>query len=773
MNEGLERNRHVVSSAAQRFEPLTSADGRRPIASIGPGAIERVLVINLDRQPARWDRICDHLGAVDLASGRSLRDVVERIPAIDGLATPLDRFPAEIASAYTLADFYAVDPQPALEHLENRSGIVIPTSPQELAVAASHLRIWRRVAAGGENALVLEDDAELCAEFGGWIDRAWNDLAQVAPNGFDILYLSYRPVESGMRAEVRSPLLLQPTAGLWWLSGYVLSPRGARRLLAALPIVGPVDQWVNHQLPRLEAFATRQQLIRQCEHGESDNRYSIIPILRTARGARLPQRVTGHNPADSDLVPHARSARRSPVFGIGLSKTGTTSLHEALSALGYRSCHWQSDEFSGHLSALIDAGEELPFEAFTDVASVVERFRDLDRLYPDAAFILTTRDLDDWLRSRARHVSLNRAEVASGVAQHSWTSIDFDAWKSERIRHHESVLRHFKSQPDKLLIFDICGGDGWEPLCKFLRCAVPSQPFPRVDPLSVRDGQVSLQRAVHVVRSATSIELPHDDLPWIDKPEVRPSPPNADTPTVATATAGGSYYLVVDDEMAQLTERWVTLADTFDTNLAMFRPANVTSAADGVTRLEVRAERAADRDFTAGGIATPEDPDRWFQFGRFEAELRPAAADGLLTGLFLYRRDPWQEIDLEFLGRDPTKLLANVYYNPGVSGDLYNYGSRGTPVLVDLGFDASVEFHRYAIEWDPMGIRWLVDDEVVYARSEHPTPVPNLPLRFYTTTWPIDAIELAGRVSPDSLPAVTAVRSMRISTWTPAVSRPS
>jgi beta-glucanase (GH16 family) len=43
---------------------------------------------------------------------------------------------------------------------------------------------------------------------------------------------------------------------------------------------------------------------------------------------------------------------------------------------------------------------------------------------------------------------------------------------------------------------------------------------------------------------------------------------------------------------------------------------------------------------------------------------------------------------------------------------------RGTPVLIDLGFDPSEDFHRYAIEWDPNGMRWFVDRELVFARAE-------------------------------------------------------
>ena len=52
--------------------------------------------------------------------------------------------------------------------------------------------------------------------------------------------------------------------------------------------------------------------------------------------------------------------------------------------------------------ALIDAGGPLRFEAYTDVTSIVERYEELDRRFPTAAFILTVRKLDDWLASRAR-----------------------------------------------------------------------------------------------------------------------------------------------------------------------------------------------------------------------------------------------------------------------------------------------------------------------------------------------------------------------------------
>ncbi len=456
------------------------------------------------------------------------------------------------------------------------------------------------------------------------------------------------------------------------------------------------------------------------------------------------------------------------MFAIGLNKTGTTSLHEALRTLGYRSCHWLGDEFSETTSALIDAGGPLQFEAYTDVASIVERYHELDRRFPSAAFILTVRNLDDWLASRARHVGLNRAEnAASGRVRHTWTVVDPAAWRTERIMHHEAVLRYFKDKPDKLLVMDICGGDGWSKLCSFLNCPEPTQPFPHVDPLAARS-PVGDDRTEPLAAHHGGVQLlQHDVYPWIEKAKECPKSTEDEVEQVAE-TRVGSFTPLFTDRLQRFDEHlWVTLDDTFKGNLAVFRPGNVSVTQKDGLKLLLQAEKCQNRSVTSGAVASPAERARLFTYGRFEAEIKPARADGVLTGMFLYRRDPWQEIDLEFLGARPGHLLINVFYNPGGEGDQCNYGVRGTPALIDLGFDASAAFHHYAIEWDPTGVRWFVDGDLIFARKGHPTPVPHLPMRFYLNTWPINAEALAGRLDPAQLPVTTTVRSIAISSWLP------
>lgn len=264
----------------------------------------------------------------------------------------------------------------------------------------------------------------------------------------------------------------------------------------------------------------------------------------------------------------------------------------------------------------------------------------------------------------------------------------------------------------------------------------------------------------------------HDDFPWIIPPRKLSGYCNdANRAASAQALQGGRrgvFHLTRSDPLHNLDGVfWDQLDDTFFCNLAHFRPANVVANADGQNGLQLvlRRENAGDRQFTAGSIATKNDANARYRYGRFEVVMKPARLSGVVTAFFLYRFDPWQEIDTEFLGNDTTKLLLNVYYNPGEVGDRYNYGYRGTPVVIDLGFDAAADYHEYALEWDPEEIRWFVDGRLVHRRrAGRPTPIPHLPMRFHVNLWPTCSAELAGEFRPaaDSLPASASVRSVKI-----------
>jgi Sulfotransferase domain len=172
------------------------------------------------------------------------------------------------------------------------------------------------------------------------------------------------------------------------------------------------------------------------------------------------------------------------IFGIGLNKTGTVSLHEALGILGYRSLHWGGPETRRAVVRALEEGRPLltylddNVIAFSDIEDITYNFDLADRQYPGSRFILTVRALDDWLDSRQRHVEYNRAQQELGHYDRQFLEIDRVGWAVDYQRHTARVRSYFADRPRDLLELDITAGAGWQPLCEFLDHGLPDVPFP-------------------------------------------------------------------------------------------------------------------------------------------------------------------------------------------------------------------------------------------------------------------------------------------------------
>jgi hypothetical protein len=173
------------------------------------------------------------------------------------------------------------------------------------------------------------------------------------------------------------------------------------------------------------------------------------------------------------------------IFGIGLSKTGTQSLAEVLTILGYPCIHYPSAE-------LMLAGEyDRAFGASLAACDITVSafYKQLDRAYPESLFILTTREMNKWLESVEAHMSyvLENAphEHADGHPKGAVRELCFstrgyseEMYRQAYLDHLSGVQSYFASQNDRLLIVDLTNGDGWEPICSFLGRDIPREPFP-------------------------------------------------------------------------------------------------------------------------------------------------------------------------------------------------------------------------------------------------------------------------------------------------------
>ncbi|MCA9608629.1 MAG: hypothetical protein KC619_23660 [Myxococcales bacterium] len=182
------------------------------------------------------------------------------------------------------------------------------------------------------------------------------------------------------------------------------------------------------------------------------------------------------------------------VFCLGLSRTGTRSLTAALHTVGVDVVHYpvDADTFRALETGKLDFEFLKAFDGISDI-TVSPYYPQLDAMYPNAKFILTTREEETWLRScknhwsgrdpfekapskgRAIHMKIRRFLRAATYGTYRYHPERF-RWVYRN--HVEAVRRYFADRPGKLLEIDIVGGAGWGPLCEFLDRPIPDQPFP-------------------------------------------------------------------------------------------------------------------------------------------------------------------------------------------------------------------------------------------------------------------------------------------------------
>ncbi len=177
---------------------------------------------------------------------------------------------------------------------------------------------------------------------------------------------------------------------------------------------------------------------------------------------------------------------------------------------------------------------------------------------------------------------------------------------------------------------------------------------------------------------------------------------------------------------------------------------------DGLT-LTLSPQHDAENGFIGASIRRKETS----HFGRYEVVMQPAKGKGLVTGFFTYTGPYYgarhDEIDIEFLGKDTTKMHVAWF----VDGVLHE---RDIP----LGFDAALAPRRYGFTWAPDYIEWTVDDAPIFRITQDEAPIPREPGMLFLNLWAADITlaNWAGLTAPTTRAKATA-QSVRFVPWTP------
>ncbi|CAH3144128.1 unnamed protein product [Porites evermanni] len=222
----------------------------------------------------------------------------------------------------------------------------------------------------------------------------------------------------------------------------------------------------------------------------------------------------------------------------GVGKTGTKSIAKALRHLGLTVFDWeeQTFDFQEHWVDVFQNGAQLDVKrVYQHADAIVDApgnffWEEILEAYPDSKVILSEREEDSWLKS-----VVNQLQVIEAVISRRFLCVLSPTSRKQlfvlysvinalvgsanpkagfilrtRYREHNHRVKSLVP-PEKLLVYNV--KQGWEPLCDFLGCEVPTIAFPNENikgeiaeaPLSeTRSGRQiiwEIQRAVIVILS--------------------------------------------------------------------------------------------------------------------------------------------------------------------------------------------------------------------------------------------------------------------------------
>lgn len=148
-----------------------------------------------------------------------------------------------------------------------------------------------------------------------------------------------------------------------------------------------------------------------------------------------------------------------------------------------------------------------------------------------------------------------------------------------------------------------------------------------------------------------------------------------------------------------------------------------------------------------------------YTYGRFEVRMQAAQREGMLASFFTYHDGggPWNEIDLEILGR----YSDDVQFNTITAGQNSHLRHQA------VSFNPHLDFHTYAFEWTPAYVAWFIDGVEAYRQTEAHIAMLVSEQKIMMNVWKPAFTNWVGSWSDDALPAFAYYDWVSYAAYTP------
>jgi endo-1,3-1,4-beta-glycanase ExoK len=199
----------------------------------------------------------------------------------------------------------------------------------------------------------------------------------------------------------------------------------------------------------------------------------------------------------------------------------------------------------------------------------------------------------------------------------------------------------------------------------------------------------------------------------------RPPAPVVTRPPVEVLPPGVNFierFHAIDESRWQVSDGW----DNGYWNWSDWRASALRPSPEGLSIIMGPNPAGSSKPFAGGELQS----HAYHRYGYYEVRMRVPRGDGIVAAFLSYSmpegRATQQEIDIEFVGSRPNMIELG-----------YHKGRHSEAQRVHLPFDATEDFHTYAFEWTPEGIRWFVDNRLTHVYANDYTRGLSAPERIY------------------------------------------
>ena len=193
---------------------------------------DKIIYINLDRRPDRNSNVIEQLKKV------GLENISERFSAIDGKKLDLDKIDQTIITPDGIE--YAKESKIIYTHLTQGA----------IGCAMSHRAIYQKIIDENINrCLILEDDITFDDNFINKIKLLEKEIRY----DFDLFFFGYHPGSSVDSINFYTPLTCKFNS-VYGLFGYIVTKKGAKKLLDLFPITYQIDTEISRNTDKIDIY---------------------------------------------------------------------------------------------------------------------------------------------------------------------------------------------------------------------------------------------------------------------------------------------------------------------------------------------------------------------------------------------------------------------------------------------------------------------------------------------------------------------------------------